>query len=273
MSPLQAVRAGDGTDVIVADEGSGRPVILLHGGSSDEGPWAPVAALLAPSFRVLRVRRRVYRLDLPSDPVTTFAEQVADVLTVASALAEPSVLVGHSSGAILALETVVRDPGPFSGLVVYEPPLVLDGPVGGPDGLPRARTAQAAGDLGAAMAIFVEHMVGMPHEAAQGVEAAVAQDPTFAAMVPRQLDDTDAIDRLGPRLAAYRRIDLPVLMLNGDQSPAHLGQRTAALAAVLTNGRRQTLTGQGHGAHQGDPVAVADAIAVFVDSLNDTSGR
>jgi pimeloyl-ACP methyl ester carboxylesterase len=268
MTSLPPVRAADGTDVIVAEEGSGRPVILLHGGSSDESPWAAVAAALAPSFRVLRVRRRVYRLDLSSDPATTYAEQVADVLAVAYALGESSVLVGHSSGAILALETVVRDPAPFAGLVVYEPPLVVDGPVGGPDGLPRARAAQKAGDLGTAMAIFVEHMVAVPHGAAQGVKAAVAQSPGFAAMVPRQLDDTDAIDRLGPRLDQYGRIDLPILMLNGDQSPTHLGRRTAALAGVLTNGRRVTLVGQGHGAHESDPVAVAGAIAAFVDSLN-----
>jgi pimeloyl-ACP methyl ester carboxylesterase len=266
------VRAADGIDVVVVEEGSGRPVIVLHGGSSDESPWASVAAALAPSFRVLRVRRRVYRLDLPSDPATTFAEQVDDVLAVAYALDESSVLVGHSSGAILALETIVRDPAPFSGLVVYEPPLVIDGPVGGPDGLRRARAAQAAGDLGAAMAIFVEQMVGIPHEAAQGVKAAVAQSPAFAAMVPRQLDDTDAVDRLGPRLAAYARISLPVLMLNGDQSPAHLSRRTAALAGVLARGRRMTLAGQGHGAHQGDPAALASAIAAFVDSLDATSG-
>ena len=41
------------------------------------------------------------------------------------------VLVGHSSGAVLALEALAAGPGQFAGAFIYEPPLVLDRPLGG----------------------------------------------------------------------------------------------------------------------------------------------
>jgi pimeloyl-ACP methyl ester carboxylesterase len=63
------------------------------------------------------------------------------------------------------------------------------------------------------------------------------------------------------------RIEQPVLMINGSQSPAHLGRRTAALAAVLPHGCQVSVTGQGHGAYQGDPAVLAAAITAFVDAL------
>jgi pimeloyl-ACP methyl ester carboxylesterase len=62
------------------------------------------------------------------------------------------------------------------------------------------------------------------------------------------------------------RIDQPVVMINGNQSPAHLGRLTAALAAVLPHGQ-VSLTGQGHGAYQGDPAVLAAAITAFVDAV------
>ena len=103
-------------------------LLVVHGGLSDEAAWAKVAAELTASFRVVRIRRRLYRTELPADPATDVAREADDVLALAAELAEPVVVVGHSSGAVVALETVVRDIAPFRGVVVYEPPLVLDDP-------------------------------------------------------------------------------------------------------------------------------------------------
>lgn len=75
-------------DVIVADEGIGAPVLVVHGGLSDEAPWAKVAAALGDRYRVLRIRRRLYRLELESDPATNLAAEVADVAAVAAFLVD-----------------------------------------------------------------------------------------------------------------------------------------------------------------------------------------
>ena len=83
--------------------------------------------------------------------------------------------------------------------------------------------------------------------------------------VARQLDDNDAIDALGVRLAAYARLDLPILLLGGDKSPRHLTERLDALERALPRTRRVLLHGQGHNAERRAPNRVAKAIATFVN--------
>ena len=46
------------------------------------------------------------------------------VLALAEAIGEPSLLFGHSSGAVIGLESLVARPDHFVGGIVYEPPLV-----------------------------------------------------------------------------------------------------------------------------------------------------
>jgi pimeloyl-ACP methyl ester carboxylesterase len=260
--------APDGTDIITADEGAGPVILVLHGGMSDESPWVKVAAELAPRFRVVRIRRRIYRLELPADPATDYALEVADILAVAKAIGEPCLLVGHSSGAVVALETLVADSAPFSGVALYEPPLLLDrAPLGG-DALRKARAALARGHVRTALVIFLRNMVGLPLPVTIMVRIITVFNRSFLKFVPRQIDDTDAINRLGVRLDAYAQVRLPALLVTGAKSPAHLRARTAALAGVLPNAWPVAIIPkQGHGAHTGSPGELAALIADFADQV------
>jgi pimeloyl-ACP methyl ester carboxylesterase len=104
-------------------EGSGRSILVLHGGMGDLSSWEKVTDRLRDRFRVARLYRRQYRLDVPRK--VTMADEVAEVLAAASTLDRP-VLVGHSSGAVLALEALAASPETFSAAVLYEPPLIID---------------------------------------------------------------------------------------------------------------------------------------------------
>jgi pimeloyl-ACP methyl ester carboxylesterase len=265
---LKRLATDDPAGVVYVDEGSGPVVLVVHGGLSDESAWAKVAAELTPSLRVVRIRRRLYRTELPADPVTDFAREVDDLLALAAEIGEPAVLVGHSSGAIVALETAVRDAGPFRGVVVYEPPLVLDTPIGGATGVADARAALARRRPGAALRIFITRMVGMPAGVGWLMPFLVRVNPTIRSFVPRQIDETEAINRLGNRLDAYAAMSLPVLLMTGSRTPPHLRQRTDRLRAVLSGARPLALLpGQGHGANERDPVEVARLVRDFVLSL------
>jgi pimeloyl-ACP methyl ester carboxylesterase len=267
-SVLRRLATDDPAGVVYQDEGSGPVVLVVHGGLSDESAWAKVAAELTPSFRMVRIRRRLYRTELPADPATDFASEVDDLLALAAEIGQPSVIVGHSSGAIVALETVVRDPAPFLGCVVYEPPVVVRAPIGGATGVADARAALAKGRPGSALRIFVTRMVGMPAPVGWLMPALVRLNPTIRSFVPRQIDDTDAINLLGNRLAAYASIDLPVLLLTGGKTPRHLRDRTDSLAEVLPAARPvAVLPGQGHAASERAPAEVARLIRDFVRSL------
>ncbi|MFI6317683.1 alpha/beta fold hydrolase [Nonomuraea sp. NPDC050556] len=255
--------ASDGTEVRAIDEGEGAAVLILHPGLDDGRSWAKVAALLTPNHRVVRLHRRQYRQDLPSP--ATIAQEVEHVLATARKIGTPVLLVGHSSGAVVALEALVAAPQAFTGAVLYEPPVVIGAPLGGPNGEinARARQAIAAGRPGKALRIFIRETVRLPQWVAILSGVFVGLSPRLRALVSHQIDDNEALDLLGVRLDAYAGIEAPVLLIGGDRSPAHLKERLDALARVLPRATSMVLSGQGHSAHAAAPATLADAIKSF----------
>ncbi|GAA4605419.1 pimeloyl-ACP methyl ester carboxylesterase [Actinoplanes octamycinicus] len=245
-------------------EGAGPPILILHAGMNDETAWRRVAARLTARFLVVRVRRRRYRMDL--DPPPGLAAETADAVAVARTLGRPALLVGHSSGAVVALEALLAGPDAFAGAILYEPPVVVGAPLGG-DATVRARAALASGHRRRAIQIFLRDVVGLPRLPAWLSAVLVAAVPRWRRLIPRQLDDNAAIDALGDRRAAYAAIRCPVLLLGGERSPRHLAERLSALAAVIPGAERVTLPGQGHGANLRAPARVAGVVAAFADRV------
>lgn len=250
----------DGTEAQAVDEGVGTPILVLHGGMGDRTVWQPVTDLLRDRFRTVRLERRRYRMDLPG--AATMAQELEHVAAIAAQLERP-VLVGHSSGAVLALEALVASPGAYAGAVLYEPPVVIGAPLSD-DKLAAAREALARDKPGTALSIFLRDVVRMPAPLAWVAGLVVGRHPEYRRRVVRQLDDNDAIDALGVRLAAYARLDLPILLLGGDKSPRHVAERLDALERTLPHTRRLLMHGQGHDAQRRAPDRVAKAIATFM---------
>lgn len=249
--------APDGTEIQAADEGSGPTLLILHPGLDDGGTWAPVAKALADRYRVLRLHRRPYRLDLPTP--ATIADEVGDVLALAAAVRGPMVIVGHSSGGVVALEALVQAPERFAGAVIYEPPVVTGPPLGG-QAYNQAQAAIADERPGLAMRIFLRDVVQVPPWLAGVAGLFVAIIPRLRRWAPRQVAEVGAIDAIGCRLDAYATLTAPVVLLGGDKSPEHLGARLDALGAALPHAERVTLSGQGHDAQRRAPAAVAKVI-------------
>jgi len=256
------VTAADGTTAEAVDEGAGTPILVIHGGMGDSTAWSRVADRLKNRFRTVRLHRRQYRLDLP--PPITMAAEVQHVAAIAAELGRP-VLVGHSSGGVLTLESLAADPDAYAGAVLYEPPVVIGEPLGG-ERLAPARAALAKGKPGKALTLFMRDVARMSPAAAALAGFIVGHGP-YRDRVARQLDDNDAIDALGVRLPAYAKLDLPILLIEGDKSPAHLRERLHALEGVLPQTRRLVMHGQGHNAERRAPQRLADAIAAFVDQV------
>ena len=114
--------AADGTSVRAYDEGAGPLVLVLHGGMDDGSSWKRVAARLSSRYRVVRLHRRQYRQDLVTGGQgCTMAEEVEHVRALVEAIGEPAVVVGHSSGAVLALESLVALPSAAVAVTIAEP--------------------------------------------------------------------------------------------------------------------------------------------------------
>ena len=115
--------SADGTDVRAFDEGHGPVILIIHPGLDDGRSWKKVAGRLAGRFRVVRIVRRHYRVDLPAASCYSMTREVEDVLALVRLLGEPIVVAGHSSGAVVALEALAAAPAAFAGAVLFEPPV------------------------------------------------------------------------------------------------------------------------------------------------------
>ena len=259
-------KSADGTDVRAYDEGRGPVVLVIHPGLDDGKSWEKVADRLAARFRVVRLMRRQYRLDLPNASPCSIAQEVDDVKALCEVIGEPIVIVGHSSGGVVALESLVALPSAFAGAVLFEPPVVIGPPLGGA-ALEHVQAAIAAGKPGKAMAIFVRDVVGVPRWYGPVVQMWVGAVPKMRKLAPRQVHDLAAIDQLGNRLENYAQIEVPTVLLGGGRSPAHLGRRLDALEAVLPHSERVVLEKRDHSAQANAPGEVAQVVMNLADSV------
>ncbi len=202
--------SADGTSVRAYDEGHGPAIVLLGPGLDDGTRCKKLAKILSKRFRVVRLHRRQYRLDLKTDPKLgglpcTVADEVQDVLAVVRAIGEPVVLYGHSDGAVVALEALAASPSSFAGGVIFEPAAVIGPPLSGEGGqvLTQARAALAAGRPGKAIAIFTHGAVELPRWQAGLAGMAVALTPKYRRLVPCQLDSLEALEAARRRPARH----------------------------------------------------------------------
>jgi pimeloyl-ACP methyl ester carboxylesterase len=121
----------DSTEIAAWRSGSGPPLVLVHGGTTDHTAWNPVVPELERHFTVYAVDRRG-RGGSGDAPTYAVEREFEDVAAVVDSLEGSVHLVGHSYGALCALEAA-RLTSNIAKLVLYEPPLV-DGSSGVPPG-------------------------------------------------------------------------------------------------------------------------------------------
>jgi pimeloyl-ACP methyl ester carboxylesterase len=211
------VESADGCPVAAVDEGSGPVAVIISGaGLDDGGGYARLAAQLRDTCRVLRLTRRQYRADVERWRPVEIADEASDVVALARAADGPCYLFGHSAGGAVALEAAIAAPECFDAIALYEPAVDLtELPLGGPSSTLAARQAIDTGRPGRALEIFLRDMAGAPPVAAK-LARLVAVLPRFRArLIPGQIANQEALERLGDRLTQYRGIRQHVLLIGG----------------------------------------------------------
>jgi pimeloyl-ACP methyl ester carboxylesterase len=122
--PSQFVRV-DGVELHVRDEGTGPPVVLLHGSIVNLHQWDPVAERLRSRYRVVRLDWPPYGVSGPDPTGTYTTARAADLLAglVDQLGIERFSLVATSNGVNVALEYNARHPGRIRALALSAPPL------------------------------------------------------------------------------------------------------------------------------------------------------
>lgn len=195
----------NGLHLYYETHGSGRPLILLHGGLGSGEMFGPVIGELAAGHQVivpdLQGHGRTADIDRPID-IKLMADDVAALIDHLG-LEKPDV-VGYSLGGGVALFTAIRHPDKVRKLVaasVYLRPDVIDPAL-------IAQQAQVSGDV-------VEMMKGTP------------MYETYMRLAPRPEDFGRLLDKIGEVMKEpydytedVRGLQVPTLFVAGDMDQA-----------------------------------------------------
>lgn len=254
------VVSADGTEIGTVRVGSGRPLVLVHGAWNWAEHWQPVAGELADSHTCWVMDRRARGNSGDGDDYS-FDRELEDIVAVLEAAGPDASLLGHSSGAIYALETARRTP--VERLVLYEPPLrwaERDDPAGLVD---RVRELIDDGHPEEAAELFFAEEGRLDDEGLGLLRASPAWE-SMLALAPVCVREWDAI--LDARLSVdrYRELPTPTLLLAGSENLDHPSMATDLLSATLPDVRTVVLDGHAHQAHLTDPALVAAEVHAFL---------
>ncbi|GAA4941726.1 alpha-beta hydrolase superfamily lysophospholipase [Actinomycetospora succinea] len=248
--------SSDGTAIAVETVGEGPPLVLTTGALQGRASVRLLAEALADRFTVHLWDRRgrgdsggvpdSARDPLGPDGAALVAAEVADLEAVVAATGGAPAHYAHSAGGMLVLEAVLRGL-PATRVVAHEPPWRVDGDDPGPRRDLGAATMAAlrAGSPDDAAAAFLG---GFPAAAPAPVER-LRRTPFWAgtvALAPSLPHDVALV--VGDPVPTERvaALDIPLLALDGDLSPAWVRAAVAALAASVPGAVHRTLPGQVH---------------------------
>ncbi len=268
------IRAG-GLDWHVQLAGDGPVLLLLHGTGAATHSWRGLLPLLAPHFTVVAPDLPGHGFtDAPAARRLSLPGMARAIQTLLWALdRQPVLAVGHSAGAPILFRMLLDGQLAPRGVVGLNGALL---PLGG-----------MAGQLFSPLAKLLTGLPGLPD-----LFAWRARDP---AVVERLLAATGSrIDRDGVRLyqtvvtrrshaaaalsmmahwdlpslaGTFARIEIPTLLIAGENDQTVPPGQSAQVAAAMPQARYVGLPGLGHLAHEEEPAATAELITAFAREI------
>lgn len=220
--------------------------MLVHGTGASSARWMPVLPALEAYFTVYALNRRG-RGGSGDTPQYKLEREIEDVAALVNSIGRPVNLLGHSYGAICALEASLRTRD-LHKLILYEPPISIEGETIYPEGfIDRLEALLAEGDREGVLTTFIREVIQMPaHEfeifrASPGWASRIAAAHTL----PRELRAQMGYHFIAER---FKSFTTPTLLLVGEHSAPRFKSAANLLAATLPNNRIVTLAGQKHNA-------------------------
>lgn len=129
MAPTGTFTTSDGVAIAYWEAGTGPPLLLAHGGSTDHRCFDPVLDLLAARYTTIAYNRRGYEPSEDSDTGYSLEREADDLVELAGFAGDggPVAVLAYSYGALAALHAVTTRPAPIRALVGYEPPFEVPG--------------------------------------------------------------------------------------------------------------------------------------------------
>lgn len=217
--------------------GAGPQVVLIHGVGLRAEAWAGQLAALAKTYRVLAVdmpgHGECARLN-DNPQMADFTDAIAEILT------EPSVVIGHSFGAMIALDIAHKFPDSVLGVAA------LNGIFRRDDAAKEAVLARAASLDGKSMAdpstTLLRWFGAAPSDARDACHDWLCQvDPAGYRDAYRVFAAED-----GPSDSALKIMCCPALFLTGENEPNSTPHMSRQMADKAANGTAIVLEGAAH---------------------------
>lgn len=278
-------RSEDDLPFEVMQEGSGEPLILIHGSSSDRRTWDDVRVRLAEHFTVVSYSRRFHWPNPSPEDSDDYSmmQQVDDLLDLIDRIGGgPVHLLGHSYGGYLALLAAKRRPEQIRAMVLIEPPVVplfISDP---PRPAELLRLASQNPRLALALVKFGARGIGPARKAAQrndlsrAIETlgkAILGSKAFGDLTPERWQQINAnnirAEYLGSGFAPITAdevasIATPTLIMTATDSPAIWGLIAAELQALLPNAELVKIPNASHIVHEDNPEGFRHAAIRFL---------
>ncbi|WP_299444951.1 alpha/beta fold hydrolase [uncultured Phycicoccus sp.] len=246
----------NGAGLHYESRGEGPAILGIHGTPSSSALWLDAAARLAEHGRCIVYDRRGFPGSDPPAPGARLDldDHVADAAALLHALtATPALVVGRSTGGLVALRLAQQHPGLVRGLVLLEPAVFPVHPAArhwGAELRERVVAAVAADASRAGEAVFVEALGQAGWDSLPGEVRAVmvAAGPAVLAELRGQGLDLSA-DPWAPDDATLGAIKVPTLLVAAQDSPEPLRAVVDRLAAALPRAEH----GAAAGGHLIDP--------------------
>jgi len=242
---LVKVASEDGTTIACWVSGHGPPLVLVHGSFADHTRWRPVLSELAGHFTIYAVDRRGRGASGDSKEYSVERE-FQDMASVVDSIPEPVNLLGHSYGALCALEASLRTWN-IRRLILYEPPTI-----GGGMPIPKGLVAEVqhyidVGEPEKAVLKFMSEGLRMPQEQIEKARSLPSWPSRIAAVrtVPREFD---AVDRYRFSPGRFGGLGFPTLLLMGSESPQPLKDAVESAHMAIPKSRVVVMAGEGHAA-------------------------
>jgi pimeloyl-ACP methyl ester carboxylesterase len=208
--------SADGTSIGYIKLGTGPGLVIVHGSLTTGDEWLPVASALADRFTSYLMDRRGRGRSGDGEGYS-LSKECEDIKAVLDAAGPDSFLLGHSYGAICALEAARRFP--VSALVLYEPPLPIHETIIGP-AFKDFRSAVDRNELDEALTIGLRDLVRMSSDEIAGLR----RTPFWtgmAALTPTWTRECEAIDLLKLGVSRFAGMASPTLLLVGTATAPH----------------------------------------------------
>ena len=260
---MQSIKSKDGTVIAYEKAGEGPPMVLVHGGTIDHTSWKLVLPKLAKHFTTYAIDRRGngkssdssdYRLEL----------EFEDVAAVVNMIDEPMILLGHSSGGLISLETALRTEN-LSKLILNEPTIIpkhdeklnatLDGVIAKLEGILREKGNEEA------LVFFLENLQRISLDIIE-----ILRKTSWSAMlneIPTLPRELKAFKDYNFDIERFKDLTVPTMLLHGSESLPRQKNAIKILDKALPDSTIMELEDQAHFALTTAPDLFADEVIKF----------